>query len=261
MIRFYKYQGAGNDFVMIDNRTNIHLNKTEIVKQLCERRFGIGSDGLIFIENHAELDFVMDFYNPDGSQSFCGNGSRCAVAFAKDIGVITSNETKFLAIDGVHKAEINRDHYKVSMKSVDGISSKGEDFFIDTGSPHYISYLKEGDERDIVEYGRKIRYSEAYSPEGTNVNLVKVLNDEKIDIRTYERGVEAETFACGTGATACALSYAAIQGYDSGTIGVKVKGGDLKVYFKKSGEGYNDIWLEGPAKMVFQGEIALNNEH
>ena len=261
MIKFYKYQGAGNDFVMIDNRMNTYSDdKVSIVKKLCERRFGIGSDGLIFIENHDELDFVMDFYNPDGSQSFCGNGSRCAVAFACFIGAVQTNRTRFMAIDGVHEAEINSGRYKVSMHDVDQIEKNANDFFIDTGSPHYISYCDANDERDIVEYGRTIRYSEKYAPNGTNVNLVEVIDEHKINIRTYERGVEAETFACGTGATACALSYAHLTNRVKGEIEVGVKGGSLKVYFSKSANGFNDIWLEGPAKEVFEGVFDYKNE-
>ena len=257
MINFYKYQGAGNDFVMIDNR-NLRIkpdNKIKLVKQLCERRFGVGSDGLIFIENHDELDFVMDFYNPDGSQSFCGNGSRCAVAFAQFIGVFEGDVTHFLAIDGQHTAEIKDGLFKVSMQDVQGIDRVGEDYFINTGSPHYISYENGSEERDIVIYGRSIRYSDDYAPNGTNVNLVKIIETDEIQVRTYERGVEAETFACGTGATACALSYVDQVSRPAGVVKVRVKGGDLWVYYQLSAGTYKNIWLEGPAKQVFHGAI------
>jgi len=255
MINFYKYQGAGNDFIMIDNRTKMisQQNKIALAIHNCERRFGVGSDGMIFIEPHNDLDFVMDFYNPDGSQSFCGNGSRCAVAFAKKIGVFYGESCRFLAIDGEHHAEITNDGYKVSMQNVSEISRIDNDYFIDTGSPHYIKYVDNITDWNLIEFGQKIRYSRKYEPGGTNVNLVEIVSKNEIKVRTYERGVEAETFACGTGATACALSYANKLDELEGIIDISVKGGDLKVYFSKSKAVYTNIWLEGPAELVFEG--------
>lgn len=259
MTKFYKYQGAGNDFIMIDNRLSIIKNiDSKLIKKLCSRRFGIGSDGLILIETHATLDFYMNFFNPDGSQSFCGNGSRCAVAFAKQIGAFEGVITKFEAIDGEHQAVITEDGIKVSMGDISEIKRIDTDYFIDTGSPHYISFCETNDSRDIVEYGKSIRYSEGFKPQGTNVNLISVESSSEISIRTYERGVEAETFACGTGATACAISFAEKQKIAEGEIDVNVRGGVLKVYFSQSNQKYESIYLEGPAKLVFQGEVSIN---
>lgn len=255
MIDFHKYHGAGNDFIMIDNRDGqFSGDKIPFVQKWCSRRFGIGSDGMIFLESHPEYDFVMDFYNPDGSQSFCGNGSRCAMQFAKDIGQI-SDKAVFEAIDGVHEAFFTDKGVKVKMGNVDGVERPDNNYFIHTGSPHYISYRSSDDERDIVEYGREVRYSDNYKSEGTNVNLVKELSDREIKVETYERGVENETFACGTGAVACGLSYGFIHELSEGPVNVKVKGGDLVIHFEKSGESFSNVWLEGPAAFVFKGEI------
>lgn len=257
MINFYKYQGAGNDFILIDNRAGqFEGNKVSFAKKWCDRRFGIGSDGLIFIENTIGADFNMDFYNPDGSQSFCGNGSRCAVAFAKELGMI-ENELKFVAIDGLHEAEIVGDQVKIAMHQYGGIEALGEDHFIDTGSPHYISYCKDNDSRSIIEFGKEIRYSDRFKPNGTNVNLIEKLGEHHIAVRTYERGVEDETWACGTGATACGLSFATFQEEDEGVIDVDVKGGKLKIHFQKTAQKgvFNQIWLEGPAEFVYKGII------
>lgn len=257
MINFYKYQGAGNDFILIDNRNfDFQGDKVSFVQKWCDRRFGIGSDGLIFLEESRISDFKMDFYNPDGSQSFCGNGSRCAVAFARFVG-IDKAQLSFEAIDGLHTAEWVGGDVKVGMHQVDGIKGYGQDEFINTGSPHYISYQSEDNEKDVLEFGRKIRYSEEFKPAGTNVNLITVLGEDHIAIRTYERGVEDETLACGTGATACGLSFAARSSFNQGVIKVDAQGGALKIHFTKTEKpGYfEEIWLEGPAKFVFKGEL------
>lgn len=255
MIEFYKYQGAGNDFILIDNRQGLFRgDKIAFVKKWCERRFGIGSDGLIFLENSDKADFLIDFYNPDGSQSFCGNGSRCIVAFAHDLGIV-KELTTFEAIDGLHDGEyLGNGQVKIAMHQYGTIQSVKTDFFIDTGSPHYIAY--EADEnRDILEFGKAIRYSDQYKEEGVNVNLVTIQGEGEIDVRTYERGVEAETFACGTGATACGLSYAnEYLKEEEGIVKVNVKGGNLRIHYKKIAPGkFEDIWLEGPGVFVFKG--------
>jgi len=255
MIKFYKYQGTGNDFILIDNRdSSFRSAKIPFVQQWCDRRFGIGSDGMIFLENANDADFYMDFYNPDGSRSFCGNGSRCAVSFAKGLGMISGSTVSFEAIDGIHCAEISEDTVRVQMKDVESVEVIGADFFINTGSPHYICYDEES-LKDVVEFGRKIRYSDKYKPAGTNVNLVKTISGNHIHVKTYERGVEDETFSCGTGVTACALSYAFKNNISQGTIITDVKGGTLRVKFEKHENGYRNIWLEGPAKFVYQGII------
>ena len=257
MIDFYKYHGTGNDFIMIDNRQEQFTgDKVKFAQKWCHRRFGIGSDGIIFIENGPDVDFVMDFYNPDGSQSFCGNGSRCSMAFAQLLG-ITDTTAKFKAIDGVHEAKIENGLFCIHMGDVNGLELIQEDQFIHTGSPHYISYCHNGDKRDIVEFGRKIRYNDRFKDQGTNVNLVTELASDHIDVRTYERGVENETYACGTGVTAAALGFAFNKNLNSGEIKVDVKGGKLKVKFLRNDKSFKDIWLIGPAEFVFKGSIPV----
>ena len=255
MIEFFKYHGTGNDFIMIDNRLKVFSgDKVEFAQKWCERRFGIGSDGVIFLENDNDSDFLMDFYNPDGSQSFCGNGSRCVVAFAKFLKII-DDQAMFKAIDGVHEAKIQGDIIHIKMGDVSGVELIGEDHFINTGSPHYLSYCGENDHRNIIEYGKAIRYSKRYQQEGTNVNLVREIAQDQIDLRTYERGVENETFACGTGATAAALSFAYKNNLEKGCVKVNVKGGRLEVSFIRKNDNFNNVWLIGPAVKVFKGII------
>ena len=257
MIKFYKYQGAGNDFVIIDNRANVFTgDKEKLAKELCKRKFSIGSDGLIFIENSEKAAFKIDFLNPDGSRSFCGNGSRCAVQFARDQNIFVSNETSFIAIDGIHFANIARDSVKIEMKDVHLIQELEDSYFTNTGSPHYVSYFDSIDEFDIIEFGHKIRYSEKYKIVGTNVNIVEEMSPMNIKVRTYERGVENETLACGTGVTACALTYGLKNKISSGTVNIQALGGELKVSFTRSNDNsFERIWLEGPAIFVFKGEI------
>jgi diaminopimelate epimerase len=257
LMEFYKYQGTGNDFVMIDNRNNVFDKKDlKKVKALCDRRFGIGADGLILIENLADLDFNMIYYNADGSQSFCGNGSRCAVAFAKHLGII-EKQAMFLSTDGEHEAWIN-DVGEVSLKMHDVETiEKGEDYyFINTGSPHYLVQVDDVNDVDVKVEGAAVRYNKRFKAEGTNVNFVKH-NDQALDIRTYERGVEDETLSCGTGVTAAAISLADSQKLDAGVINVNAIGGNLKVGFKKIGKEYKDIWLIGPATFVYKGSIEV----
>ncbi|MBD3637271.1 MAG: diaminopimelate epimerase [Crocinitomicaceae bacterium] len=255
MIEFYKYHGTGNDFIMIDNRQGQFAgNKVDFAKKWCQRRFGIGSDGVIFIENDPEVDFLMDFYNPDGSQSFCGNGSRCSVAFARYLGIV-DDKAKFKAIDGIHEAHLDNGLYCIHMGDVSGVERINKDYFLQTGSPHYISYCDAEDNRDIVEFGRSIRYNDRFKEEGTNVNLVEVTGKNKIDVRTYERGVENETFACGTGVTAAALSYGHREEMNDGVVDVVVKGGKLKVKFQRKNDSFYEIWLIGPAEFVFKGVL------
>ena len=254
-VNFYKYQGTGNDFVMIDNR-NLLIDKTDLslVKRLCDRKFGIGADGLILIENHPELDFEMIYFNADGTQSFCGNGSRCAVAFAKKLGIITQT-TSFLAIDGVHQATIVDDKVELKMVDVSSIEKTENFFFIHTGSPHYIEYHQNVSEIDLVREAQKIRYNLRFEKEGTNVNFVEKLDSNSLVMRTYERGVEDETLSCGTGATAVALSGFLLHGLAS-PVKIHVRGGELEIKFKNiTNQQFTDIWLIGPAKEVFSGEI------
>lgn len=256
-IPFYKYQGTGNDFVMIDNRENV-FDKTNLkmVQQLCDRRFGVGADGLILIENIDDLDFNMIYFNADGTQSFCGNGSRCAVAFAKFLGII-EKQAFFLSTDGEHEAWINADgEISLKMHDVEEVEVGGDFYFINTGSPHYIVESKDVKAIDVKNDGAAIRYNERFKTEGTNVNFVSY-KDNELDIRTYERGVEDETLSCGTGVTAAALSLAHKSNLGAGKIKVNAVGGELHVGFRTKDGNYTDIWLIGPAKQVFKGEVEL----
>lgn len=259
LINFYKYQGAGNDFVIIDDRDNQfdHTNH-QLVKFLCDRRFGIGGDGLMLLRSREGYDFEMVYFNADGNEgSMCGNGGRCIVAFAHDLGVI-KDSCYFIAVDGPHEANLIKEKEWISLKMIPVVSiEKDKDYFLNTGSPHYVVNVESGlDQFDVVASGKSIRYNDRFKAEGTNVNFVE-WNDEKLKIRTYERGVEDETLACGTGVTAAVLAM-----HDNGIVknnfcDVKAMGGDLRVTFEKSELGYDNIWLQGPAKFVFKGVINI----
>lgn len=257
-ITFSKYQGTGNDFIMIDGVNQaVNLSKVEI-QQICKRRFGVGADGLIIIKKHAEVDFEMDYYNADGSQSFCGNGSRCAQAFAYQLGII-SEQSQFLAIDGIHRGKQVGEGFATQMADVNRIQKIGDDFFIDTGSPHYIKYVENVDAVDVFMEGRAIRNSRPYKEKGTNVNFVSEF-EGGIKVRTYERGVENETFSCGTGVTAAAISYLSKSSIKQKRIKVHTLGGKLSVELNPlSEQEYTNIWLIGPALEVFSGSIDLRN--
>lgn len=255
-IEFYKYQGTGNDFVMIDNRGGqFPVEDLSLVRQLCRRKFGIGADGLILLQNHATCDFEMIYFNADGTQSLCGNGSRCAVHFANLLGMI-GHSALFHAIDGEHHAKIEDGLVHFKMHNVDQAQMMGEDYFIDTGSPHYIKFVEDVEPIDVYEEGRKIRYSEKYRKEGTNVNFAAMGKDNDVSVRTYERGVEDETLSCGTGVTAVAL--AAVQRGMKPPVKIHARGGELQVDLKKNGStGFKDIYLIGPAEMVFKGNKTI----
>ncbi|MDD7887438.1 diaminopimelate epimerase [Flavivirga sp. 57AJ16] len=253
---FYKYQGTGNDFVMIDNRQQtFDKNNTKLVEALCDRRFGIGADGLILLENHDDLDFKMVYYNADGNESsMCGNGGRCLVAFAKQLGVI-KNKTTFEAIDGVHHAIIDGDIVRLQMQDVDTIEKHENHVFLDTGSPHHVQFENEIETFDIKTKGAKIRYGSPYNETGSNVNFVKKVNPKIFRVRTYERGVEDETLSCGTGVTAVALAMHAIDETKDNLITLQVQGGELQVSFEVENGVYKNVWLMGPAKLVFKGTV------
>jgi len=241
---------------MINNLSgNYNDLSIEQIQVICNRRFGIGADGLIKINASKNLAFEMDYYNADGSKSFCGNGARCAVEFASTLGINTEN-VSFEAIDGEHFATRSHQEIRVKMKDVSFIESDGDAFVVQTGSPHYVQFQSLQAITDIVEFGKNIRYSEKYKLEGINVNLVQVLTGDSITIETYERGVEDETLSCGTGATACALVQDFLASEELSRVNVRVKGGDLAVEFKRVGLGrYEEIFLIGPAKFVFSGTI------
>jgi diaminopimelate epimerase len=255
-INFSKYQGTGNDFVMINNLSGDYdgLSLTHI-QQLCDRRFGVGADGLIKINKSSIGAFEMDYYNADGSKSFCGNGARCAVDFAATLGIAVEN-VKFNAIDGLHNASANSFQVRLKMNDVLEVKKDGNAFVLYTGSPHYVLYNNDLSTKNITEIGREIRYSSTYKQEGINVNLVQRNNENEIAIATYERGVEDETLSCGTGATACALVHDFLSDSPLNQVKVKVKGGELMVEFERVSSGhYQNIYLSGPATFVFCGEI------
>ncbi len=254
--KFYKYQGTGNDFVMIDNRQqNFDKNNTKLVASLCDRRFGIGGDGLILLENHSNYDFKMVYYNADGNEStMCGNGGRCLVAFAKQLGVI-SNTAVFEAVDGIHHAIVEGDIVRLQMQDVTDINKANGHIFLDTGSPHHVQFEDDIESFNIKVDGSKIRYGAPYFEEGTNVNFVKKLSDKAFRVRTYERGVEDETLSCGTGVTAVAIAMHALNETSNNIVDLKVEGGNLQVSFDVENGIYKNVWLIGPAKFVFEGTI------
>lgn len=254
-LTFYKYQGTGNDFVMIDNRTKIFpKNNTDKISQICDRHFGVGADGIILIENDEEYDFKMIYFNADGSQTFCGNGGRCAVAFAKFLNII-DKKTTFLAFDGQHFAEINDGIISLHMIDVDEIDVKENSVFAYTGTQHHVEMVDELDDYPVFTNGKKIRYS--YADPGSNVNFAQQINENTFRVRTYEKGVEDETLACGTGVTAVAIAMHKTQKTKSNSISLPVEGGLLEVSFTEQNGKYTNIFLKGPAEFVFKGAIVI----
>lgn len=258
-IEFFKYQGTGNDFVILDNRKGKHNGLTTAqVRFMCDRRFGIGGDGLMMLNNHTAYDFEMKYFNGDGNESsMCGNGARCLVKFAQDKGIMRSAYS-FIAIDGPHEASINMDGIvSLKMKDVPHIDFRRSHYILDTGSPHYVEITSNVMTLDVVKNGREIRYSPEFEKEGINVNFVEQLDEpDKILVRTYERGVENETYSCGTGVTAAAL---VCHHNDNGFNRVEVQtlGGHLSVEFDVIRDGYHNVWLNGPAEKVFDGTIEI----
>lgn len=260
-LTFYKYHGTGNDFILIDNRTEFFpRNDTALVASLCNRHFGIGADGLMLLQNKAGYDFEMVYYNSDGKEAtMCGNGGRCICAFAQKLGIIR-NRTRFIANDGEHEAEISIINSKLStvklkMNNVGEIKPIAEGFYANTGSPHYVLF---GIPDDVEKKGKYYRHHSLFAPEGVNVNFCKVEND-RLFVRTYERGVEAETLSCGTGAVASALTSVFFNKIaDTGKVQLSMPGGELSVYYNKAHNSFTDIYLEGPACFVFQGIMEIN---
>jgi len=255
-LEFHKYQSTGNDFVIIDNRSKVFPHNITLISRLCDRHIGIGADGLILIENHPGLDFEMIYFNANGSQSLCGNGSLCAMHFAHLLGVGGLN-AQFKTIGGVLKATVDGDQVQVKIKD-QGIPETHDSFyFLNNGSPHHLSFVEQIKEVDVFERGREIRYSTPYSPDGTNVNFVEILGDNSLFVRTYERGVENETLSCGTGVVAAALAASAAKGITS-PVTIETKGGNLQVKFEKTkNSGFENIWLIGLVQEVFHGEIQI----
>lgn len=257
-IKFKKYQGAGNDFIIIDNRILCSNFPYPLVEALCDRKFGIGADGLMLLEEDEHYDFRMRYFNADGKEaSMCGNGGRCIAAYAHRLGLF-ENSCHFLAMDGAHSATVNGNTVNLKMTDVDGVISTEKYFYLNTGSPHYVKVVADCRNYDVVNRGREIRYSEAFQPDGTNVNFITPEKDI-IHVRTYERGVEDETLACGTGCVASALCVALLNGDIRNTYTIDAQGGQLKVSFERQGHAFRGIWLEGPATFVFDGEIDTDN--
>lgn len=258
-INFLKYHGTGNDFILIDNRDmKFNSADTALVAKLCDRRFGIGADGLMLLQDKIGYDFEMIYYNSDGNQSsMCGNGGRCIVEYARTLGLVKT-KTHFLASDGEHEADVKPGFISLKMNNVSKIEMNVEFCYANTGSPHYVVFVNNVEEYNVFEEGKRIRYNERFKEKGTNVNFVEKKYNE-LFVRTYERGVEAETFSCGTGVTAAALvaslkEVATAQDH----CDIKTLGGNLKVKFKRHPDNsFTDIWLEGPARFVFKGEISI----
>lgn len=253
-LNFYKYQGTGNDFVIIDNREDIFdKNNADRISLLCDRNFGVGADGLILLENHDSLDFRMVYFNADGNESsMCGNGGRCIVAFANFLNII-KDKAVFEAADGLHNAILANGVISLQMQNVTTIEDRETHVFLDTGSPHHIQLEAKLFDMDVKGCGRQIRYAEPYNETGSNINFVSKISEEKFAVRTYERGVEDETLSCGTGVTAVALAMHYIGETKSKHLTLQTQGGELQVSFNKEGNGYNDIWLTGPSNQVFKG--------
>lgn len=248
---FFKYQGTGNDFVMIDDREETFpADNQALVEQLCHRRFGIGADGLILLRNDPDYDFRMIYFNADGAEgSMCGNGGRCIVRFAHDLGLF-ERETRFLAVDGEHTATVTEEGIALKMSHVAGIVDREGFTFLDTGSPHVVQFVDDLESLDVVGEGRSIRYDARFQPGGTNVNFAQILDDHTVFVRTYERGVEDETYSCGTGVTAVAL-VANQQRHLADPVDIQTLGGNLQIAFKSQTNGeFDDIHLIGPARRV-----------
>ena len=257
-VNFAKYQGTGNDFVLIDDRDGAFPQTNQaFIERLCHRRFGIGADGLILLQNDAGYSFQMKYFNADGAEgSMCGNGGRCMARFAHDLGLFES-ETRFRAVDGEHIAVVCEEEIFLKMSDVAGISTRNGLTFVDTGSPHVVQFVDDLESLDVVAAGRTIRYGAAF-PDGTNVNFAQVLDDNTVFVRTYERGVEDETYSCGTGVTAVAL--VAHQRFAMpDPVFIQTIGGNLRVSFNPLTDGnqFSDIYLIGPAKRVFAGSITV----
>ncbi|MDF9798187.1 diaminopimelate epimerase [Catalinimonas alkaloidigena] len=253
-MHFYKYQGTGNDFVMIDNREGKFPQHDEkLIQRLCHRKFGIGADGLILLQDHDEYDFEMIYYNADATTSMCGNGSRCAVHLAHHLGMI-GKHSQFYAEDGFHEARIEGEQIHIRMVDVVGIEEVESGYFMNTGTRHYVRFVEDLTDYDVMGVGKKIRYHEAFVPQGTNASFVEMKGDE-VHMRIYEKGVENETLSSGTGVTAVALTVAKVKGLAS-PITINTQGGILQVSFRQLKDNfYTDIYMIGPAVMVFEGTV------
>ena len=260
-VRFEKYHGNGNDFIIIDDRKELFDASVEKVSYLCDRRFGIGADGLMLVKDSSKADFEMLYFNSDGKPgTMCGNGGRCiaAYAFSKEL---SSESMNFYAVDGLHRAVINSAEVEgflfdvsLQMQPVSQVMERENSFVLDTGSPHYVEFVACSDSVDVYQKGKQIRYGDEFKPGGINVNFVQI-DEDSLYVRTYERGVEDETLSCGTGVTASALAAFLETGIEDWRI--KTRGGDFKVSFNWDGSRFADVWLRGPAQLVYKGEIEI----
>lgn len=254
-LTFYKYQGTGNDFVMIDNRSKtFKKDNVDLISKLCDRHFGIGADGIILIENDIKFDFKMIYFNADGSETFCGNGGRCATAFAKHLNII-GDSTNFIAVDGTHFATIENNVVSLKMIDVDDIQVQENSVFVYTGTQHHVELVENLDMYPVFENGKKIR--DSYKDSGSNVNFVAQVNDATFRVRTYEKGVENETLACGTGVTAVAIAMHKTKKTTSNLIHLPVEGGNLEVSFTEENGAYKNVFLKGPATFIFKGDVSI----
>ena len=254
IIEFYKYQGTGNDFIIIDDRDNsFNTSDSLLIKSLCERKMGIGADGLILLRNHDTYDFRMMYFNSDGLEStLCGNGARCIVAFAYLLDII-KEKSRFLAVDGIHDAKISDDEVSIKFKDIVKIDHDDDYFIIDSGSPHLIKIVSDINKIDVNIQGSKIRNSPHFKSLGINVNFIQY--DDDLKIRTYERGVESETLSCGTGAVASAIAIHHSGIVDENIIPLVTRGGDLSVMFEEFNGIYRNIWLTGLTNLIYIGEF------
>jgi diaminopimelate epimerase len=258
-MKFHKYQGAGNDFIIIDNRHGLHSQLP--VQALCDRHFGIGADGLMLLEKAPGYDFRMVYYNSDGREStLCGNGGRCLSLFAIHLG-LAEKEVKFVAIDGEHHASLLDDgNISLQMHDVLHLEKRQDDYVVHTGSPHFVRFTdRSPNDYDLMRIARDIRFSQAFEKDGINVNLVEIQEPRLLSMRTYERGVEDETLSCGTGVTAAAICAHQKQGAAEGVYEytVAARGGLLRVNFETRMGIYRNVWLTGPAVAVFEGEVKV----
>tara|TARA_B100001564_G_C20625707_1_gene664564 strand:+ start:783 stop:1547 length:765 start_codon:yes stop_codon:yes gene_type:complete len=250
IVDFYKYEGTGNDFIIIDDRSQLFdISNNDLISSMCDRKFGIGADGLILLRNHETFDFEMLYFNSDGyMSSMCGNGGRCIVHFANYLNII-DDTTKFIAVDGVHEARIDVKNVLLKMQNVKNIIEENNSYILDTGSPHYVKFVNDISNFNVLKQGKIIRQK---FTDGINVNFVEIGN--YILVRTYERGVENETLSCGTGVVASALAIHFSKKSKNNSIDIKSNGGDLNVTFEYDSKNYSNIWLKGTAKMIFSGK-------
>lgn len=253
-LRFYKYQGTGNDFVIIDNREQVFdINKQELITRLCDRKFGVGADGLILLNQHPDYEFEMVYFNADATPAMCGNGSRCAVHLAHHLGMI-GESTRFLAEDGEHEAFIRDGLIHIKMVDVDEVQEQADGYFLNTGTRHFVRIVEDLAAFDVVGEGRKIRYDDRFQPQGTNANFTEMI-DDLVHMRIYEKGVENETLSSGTGVTAVALAMAKARDVKS-PVALSTRGGQLYVSFDRTGEQqFSNVYMYGPAEMVFEGTV------